>query len=373
MNLPQARAYKTFKIGELFDIHPTSAYKLTNRELFARQGETPLVSNSSTDNGIVNYVDFPATEHGNMITFSDTTTSDAIFYQPDAFIGYPHVQGLYAKEDVWTEKSLLYFLAHFKAATSGRFDYATKFTRKIATEIEITLPVLDDGTIDFAFTEAYIRELEVARIRELEAYFVAAGFTDCELTDAERQAIQAFANGKINVQDFRISELFSVETPKRRFNANAVKFGGVHPYVVRTSQNNGQRGTIYEDREWLNSGNTISFGQDTATIFYQPEDYFTGDKIKVMRSLYSPFNERIACYYLATMRKAFSMFAWGRSSFNEKILGNVIVRLPISSDGAIDIDFMETFICGTMKLAIRGIVEWKDKEIAATRKVCESC
>lgn len=100
--------------------------------------------------------------------------------------------------------------------------------------------------------------------------------------------------------------------------------------------------------------------------FYQPQDYFTGDKIKVMRSLYSPFNERIACYYLATMRKAFSMFAWGRSSFNEKILGNVIIRLPISSDGAIDIDFMETFICGTMKLAIRGVVEWKDKEIAAT-------
>lgn len=33
--------------------------------------------------------------------------------------------------------------------------------------------------------------------------------------------------------------------------------------------NNVQRGYIIEDEKYLNEGNTISFGQDTATAYYQ--------------------------------------------------------------------------------------------------------
>lgn len=378
LNLPQARAYKSFKIGELFEIHPTTAYKLTNSELFAKSGEIPVISNSSENNGITAYVGLPATEQGNKITFSDTTTSDAIFYQPNAFVGYPHVQGLYPKcEDMWNEKSYLYFLSLFKAAASGRFDYAAKFTRKIASEIKVLLPIRDDGKIDFGYMEAYIRELEIARVSELEiarnramkAYLAAAGFDACELTGEEQNAVDAIANGKVKTNKFKIADLFSVETPKRRFNANAVKFGGTHPYVVRTSLNNGQRGTIIADEKWLNSGDTISFGQDTATIFYQPEAYFTGDKIKVMKWQSGTLGESVACYCLATMRRAFSTFAWGQSSFNENVLKDVVVSLPVTLSGEVDHAFMETFIRGMMKRAISGVVAWKDQELAATKQV----
>lgn len=39
----------------------------------------PVVVNSILSNGIGGYVDLPPTEKGNMITYSDTTTPDAIF------------------------------------------------------------------------------------------------------------------------------------------------------------------------------------------------------------------------------------------------------------------------------------------------------
>ncbi len=169
--IEQAHGYKEFKIGDLFDIHPTSAYKLTNRELFATQGTVPVLSNSSENNGIAGYVGLNATESGNMITFSDTTTSDAIFYQPNPFVGYPHVQGLYAKQsDLWNEKSLLYFLALFKAAAFGRFDYAAKFTRKIALKMKVLLPVTAAGNIDFKYMETYIDKLRESRLTDLKNY-----------------------------------------------------------------------------------------------------------------------------------------------------------------------------------------------------------
>ena len=63
--------------------------------------------------------------------------------------------------------------------------------------------------------------------------------------------------------------MFDIQTSKKRFDANKVTILeiGRYPYVVRTALNNGIKGYIEEDTQFLNEGNTISFGQDTATVF----------------------------------------------------------------------------------------------------------
>ena len=135
--------WKEFRVGDLFDIHPTKAYKLTNAKLLDG-GDTPVVVNSSYNNGIGGYSTLPATEKGNMITFSDTVDANTIFYQQNAFVGYPHVQGLYPigeYQDLWTTYSLMFFASMFrKTAVSKGFDYGNKFRRDIAIDIRIKLP-----------------------------------------------------------------------------------------------------------------------------------------------------------------------------------------------------------------------------------------
>lgn len=133
-------------------------------------------------------------------------------------------------------------------------------------------------------------------------------------------------------KEFSLGKLFSIHTPVKKFNANAVKFGGKYPYVARGSSNNGIRGYITEDEAFLNPGNTLSFGQDTATVFYQKDAYFTGDKIKVMELLDYELNERLAIYLVSCIRKAFSGFVWGQNSFDETVLKDVAIVLP-SKDG----------------------------------------
>ncbi|MBR5507894.1 MAG: restriction endonuclease subunit S, partial [Clostridia bacterium] len=85
--------------------------------------------------------------------------------------------------------------------------------------------------------------------------------------------------------EFRLGDLFEVLSYKQRFDANKVSLvkSGGHPYIVRQSSDNGQKGFIDEDEIYLNDGNTISFGQDTATMYYQEAPYFTGDKIKILK------------------------------------------------------------------------------------------
>lgn len=151
--------------------------------------------------------------------------------------------------------------------------------------------------------------------------------------------------------------MFEILTYKKRFDANKVELveNCGHPYVVRTSSGNGQKGFIDEDEIYLNDGNTISFGQDTATMYYQEVPYFTGDKIKILKSKLSRFGKTNAQFFLATMRNSFQNFTWGSSSFNVSIIANQKIQLPLKENALdfsnpcdniknIDFDFMESFI-----------------------------
>ena len=130
-------------------------------------------------------------------------------------------------------------------------------------------------------------------------------------------------------KSFKIGELFEINTPKKKFNANAIKFNGKYPYVARGDSNNGIRGYIDEDEAFLNEANTISFGQDTATIFYQTSPYFTGDKIKIFTFKKGELDRYKANFLISVMKKAFINFSWGSSSFNVGNLKNVCVLLPV--------------------------------------------
>lgn len=145
--------------------------------------------------------------------------------------------------------------------------------------------------------------------------------------------------------EFKLGELFDVLSYKKRFDANKVSLvkNGGHPYIVRQSTDNGKKGNIDESVLFLNHDNTISFGQDTATMFYQEVPYFTGDKIKILKPKYVEFGKKNAQFFLASMRKTFSSFAWGSSRFNVETLKEQLIMLPINN-GKIDFDFMESFI-----------------------------
>ena len=128
------------------------------------------------------------------------------------------------------------------------------------------------------------------------------------------------------------------------------------------------RGYITQDECYLNPAKTISFGQDTATIFYQEKPYFTGDKIKVMSYRDCELNPELACYLLTVMRKAFQNFAWGQSSFNENVLKNMEIRLPVDSNDNIDYTYITAFIKAQEKLSIKSVIDWKDKIINTSKK-----
>ncbi|HIW59059.1 MAG TPA: restriction endonuclease subunit S [Candidatus Anaerobutyricum avicola] len=145
--------------------------------------------------------------------------------------------------------------------------------------------------------------------------------------------------------EYRLGELFEINPYKKKFDANKVTIleCGKYPYIVRISNDNGCKGFINEEKQYLNEGNTLSFGQDTATVFYQKRPYFTGDKIKILKCKDGRFNEANAHFFVAAIIKAFSSFSWGTSSYSVDVIENQIIKLP-TKNSQIDFDFMEDFI-----------------------------
>lgn len=157
-------------VGELFDVHPTKAYKLKNSELLTATGENPVIVNSSYNNGIGGYTDQELTESGGILTFSDTTSgADTLFFQEKPFVGYPHVQGMYPKAFQLTTNVAKFMIASLRASINKySWNYTNKLTRTFISSTTIKLPLKPSADssnytqddIDWDYMENFMKIIE---------------------------------------------------------------------------------------------------------------------------------------------------------------------------------------------------------------------
>ena len=192
-----------------------------------------------------------------------------------------------------------------------------------------------------------------------------------ELSVEELKALRDYDS--MEWREYKLGELFEVKTYKKRFDANKVTLvsKGGSPYVVRKSTENGIKGFISEDDSYLNEGNTISFGQDTATSFYQEQPYFTGDKIKILKPKFNGFNKDNAQFFVSAITRSFSKFSWGSSSYSVDIISNQKLALPVLNN-EIAIKYIEVISKAISKLTIKDVVQYTDRRIETTKEVVTS-
>ncbi|MCK9471691.1 MAG: restriction endonuclease subunit S [Bacilli bacterium] len=325
-----------------------------------------VITAGLTDNGIMGKTDVRAKIHD-----ENTITVDMFgfaFYRQFKYKLVTHARVFSLKPNFKITENQGLFLTNSLFFLNKKFGYENMCSWTKIRKEKIQLPI-KNGEIDFEFMESFITELEINHIAELDAYLLAAGLKDYTLTTEEQQILEDFEQGIIEFNEFKIGELFEINSYKKRFDANKVIISEVgKPYVVRTSLNNGIRGYIEEDERFLNEGNTISFGQDTATMFYQEKPYFTGDKIKIVKSKDNRFGKRNALFFVTAMSKSFSSFKWGSSSFSVNTIENQLVKIPTKNKQP-DYKTMETFISAIQKLIIKEVVLYTGRKISTTKDI----
>lgn len=243
---------------------------------------------------------------------------------------YTNIKSYAVNGAIHYANAILHYTSYTRIIAIGVTGYKDEFG-KLQHVIGVYYVSADKNNLGFGQRVGDYTDLSFLKTSHFDEF--VEKLNELSLTQAEIDKLKEKREKEINISLVKLN------------NANKVNIieNGRYPYVVRTSSNNGQKGFLDENESFLNAENTISFGQDTATIFYQEKPYFTGDKIKVLVPKVYKFNKKNAQFFLASMNIAFSKFSWGSSRFNVDVLKEQVIMLPTKCD-SIDFEFMESFI-----------------------------
>lgn len=260
------------------------------------------------------------------------------------------------------------------------FSYDKMGTWNKMKEMYIILPQTEDGDINFAFMEFFVRELEESRLRELEAYLLATGLNDYLLTSNDHAILSQFV--KLRWQEFRMEDLFErAETTKLPYNAKSLPKQpiGKNTLPCLTSSFMNQGLNYYVPREGatiLNNVISIPSNSDVYRAYYQPDDFTVLSDAYAIR--WKDKNVSIKpnqyLFMVACINKVTNLPIY---SYKNKLGGWNVVKdkyivLPATDDNQPDLAVMEQLIIVMQKIAIADVAKYTSQNLEATRQVIES-
>lgn len=318
----------------------------------------------TTNQGVVGYISNPVAYFpANAITvdiFGNT------YYRNYSF-GAGDDTGVYWNDKInYDETSLLFFTAAIGKSLKGKYDFGHKLRSSQSHNFKINLPQTDNGKINFVFIEEFVRELERARLRELEAYLKATGLDNYELTEADKDALRNYKN--LQWKEFNIKELFGASTRGRRLKSED-RIPGILPFVTAGEAETGISAFI---------GNNVTvFESNTTTIDmfgsakYRNYKYGADDHVAVIHTEKLQKHAAIfvtsACHQAAHTGK----FNYG-NNFYAKDADELYIMLPTADGKHPDFNAMERLIAAMQKIVIADVAKYTARNLEATQEVIDN-
>ena len=151
--------------------------------------------------------------------------------------------------------------------------------------------------------------------------------------------------GTVKWGEFKLIDVFTVKNTSNILAYNIIEGSGTVPYLCASSENNAVSTYIDYDKKYLEKGNCIFIGGKTFVVTYQEEDFYSNDSHNLALYLKEGTKSKNVFLYTASCiyKSLCSKYSWGNSISRAKIQDDV-VTFPITDNGVIDFDFMESFI-----------------------------
>ena len=362
-----------YKTSELFQ--PQKITNMLSKEDLSEKFNFPAYSSESTNNGIIGYTDSPEficdDEHPVFVTFGDHTCSFNIATK--SFSVLDNVKVLLPS--IHNIRCLLWIITAWQKQIPN-LGYARHW--KIAKNCIVELPT-KDGEIDFDFMESFVAELETQRVAELSAYLTVSGYDNYELSAEELNALQRFTElDDDNWGTYTVGNLFEkIVTKKLPYKAKELPKQPTDDYVLPclTSSFQNQGLNYYAPKAGatvLNSVISIPSNSDVYRAYYQTRDFTVLSDAYAIRWKsgkveLSP-NQYLFMVMCINKVTDLPIYSYKNKLGGWNVVKNKNIKLP-EKDGKIDFAFMDTFISAIKKLAIKEVVLYSDRKIAATKEL----
>lgn len=335
--------WREYNIGQLFNIRPSKYIRgngtaFSNRKLFD-DGPNPVVVNSSVNNGLGGTTSYEPTEHGNVITYSDTVDGNTVFYQAKPFVGYSHVKVMEPKEKRDSAEMMFLTAVIGRRLSDGNYDYTNKMTTNRVLNTTIKLPALSDGTPDWATMRERVVDLVALSHRNV-----------ISLDPAELPIFVGYWH------EFKIGQLFDIETGGDLVFRNLLE--GEIPVVSHSMENNGVKGCYQriEGRKRYDHEITLALA-DRGTFFAssQDKDFYVATRVKAL--IFKDrkhINENIRLFFCSVINRLALRFADYSENATNRLPGSVI-KLPVDINGHLDWQYMNDYVEFMKSIADRHV------------------
>ena len=156
-------------------------------------------------------------------------------------------------------------------------------------------------------------------------------------------------------KEFRVGELFSCETTLGIPSKNDLADGNIN-YITRSAIDNGFSGTCGNE-DHKNKGNCITIGAEGFVAFWQSDDFVAGNKVYALR--HPNMNEINGLFVCSALNALSDRYSFADARVLDKIKVEII-KLPATSDGQPDWDYMESYM--------KAVMEESEKSLENLRK-----
>lgn len=345
---------------------------------FSKNSSYPYFTRTVFNNGIFGYVDYYDDAHlikGNSLAVG--MMGMKFFYMKHDFYAGQFTKTIYPRFDGFNELVALWFVAWFNRSSKKYLSVLVREFEKTFNDTEIIVPYIN-GEIAVGYMEARIRELEEARIRELETYLKVAGFEDCELTEEERKALENLQTGKVQMHYFELSSLYEKVNLKnkpfdKRKDTSSQKSNEFSVPLINAKH--GDNGIMFYGKEDIfpSVDMTIDIVQNgaiaTGDVYAQPQKTGVLWDAYLIRAITHKDTTNTLLYFACVIKKTIKqLFSYDNKAVWDRVKKQKIL-LPVNDSDNIDFDFMDLYINAQMKLSIQKIKDWRSKEINATKSI----
>ena len=241
----------------------------------------------------------------------------------------------------------------------------------------ISIPINNDGGIDFKFMEGFVHELVEMRMRKLEAYLSATGLKDYILTASDHSAIEEFNDFRWG--QFRMQDLFErIKTKKLPYKAKDLpsepQGSNILPCLTSSFMNQGLNYYApINGATILRNVISIPSNSDVYRAYYQSNDFTVLSDAYAIRwkDESVQLNSKQYLFLVASINKVTDLpvFSYKNKLGGWHVVKNKYITLPVNESGQPDLQKMEALVGALQKIVIKDVAKYTERNLETTRGV----
>ena len=326
--------WKTFKLGDIFDLVTKSSKGLNHLEKNISDGIS-YVGATNRNNGVLDFV-----KRKENLIYSGNAI--AFIRNGEGSMGY----SVYKKEDFIASQDITVgynqylneynakFITTIADQVRGKYNFGYKRNQERLKRETLVLPSDEKGNPNFQYMSDFVKKLELDKVQEvLEYIYIYIRM----MTILEEKVCE------ISWKDFWIEDVCEIKSGVRLTKANQEI--GLRPFVGASDSDNGVTAFVSNTNKSLDANVLgVNYNGSVVENFYHPYEAIFSDDVKRLKWKDEIYGNKYTYLFLKQMILSQKIkYAYGYK-FNGERMKRQKVMLPVTKTGLPDYDYMTSYM-----------------------------